>query len=246
MYECFKEKVKTHQNKLNNPQKPHTPPSKTITETKQPPTTTKPYKENRLKQLFPEELDKEGCDLSLMSSVEIEIMTLCGQTKQYLTERYPQTQQEAKLYGSVWVEEPQTPLQIDTAKAIADPKGKTFLELILKMKTIYDKLFLLQTQATEYEKICLRFYGRVTYLWHHDKDCEMFRGLFLDYKNDLFELVETYFKICKKYQVPTLEEPYYFLTEEQQLEVKLEGDMLKRTGKYSDFEIHLSILETFT
>jgi len=60
--------------------------------------------------------------------------------------------------------------------------------------------------------------------------------LFLDNKDDLFELVEIYFKICKKYQGPTLEELYYFLTEEQQLEVKLEGDMLKRTGKYNDLK----------
>jgi len=242
MYECFKEKVKTYQNKIDkNPKTPS--PIETNAKTKQP--LTKPYKESRLKQLFPEELDKEGCDLSLMSSVEIETMIQCGQTKQYLTKKYPQTQQEAKLHGNTWIEEPQTPLQIDKAKAIVDPKGELFLELILKMKIIYDKLALLQTQATEYEKICLRYYSRVTYLWNHDKDHKEFRRLFLDYKEDLFELVETYFKICKKYQVPVFEEPYYFLTEEQQLEVKLEGDMLKRTGKYSDFEIHLSILETF-
>jgi hypothetical protein len=61
--------------------------------------------------------------------------------------------------------------------------------------------------------------------------------------SDIFEIVESYFKICRKYRVPTFEEPYGFLTEQRRLEIKLEGDMLRRTASYSDIEIHVSILE---
>jgi hypothetical protein len=45
--------------------------------------------------------------------------------------------------------------------------------------------------------------------------------------SEIFEIVETYFRICRKYHMPTFEEPYYFLTEQRHLEVKLEGDLLK-------------------
>jgi hypothetical protein len=57
--------------------------------------------------------------------------------------------------------------------------------------------------------------------------------------------VEAYFKICRKYHVPTFEEPYYFLSEKRRREVKLEGDRLKRSTTYSDNEIRVSILEDF-
>ena len=45
--------------------------------------------------------------------------------------------------------------------------------------------------------------------------------------------------------LPVFEEPYYFLSEEQKRDVKLEGDMLRRTTEYSDNEIRISILEAF-
>jgi hypothetical protein len=60
---------------------------------------------------------------------------------------------------------------------------------------------------------------------------------------DVFEAVDAYFKICRKYHVPTLEEPYYFLSEQKRRDIKLEGDMIKRTTDYGENEIRLSILE---
>jgi hypothetical protein len=63
--------------------------------------------------------------------------------------------------------------------------------------------------------------------------------------SDIFETVETYFKICRKYHVSTFEEPYYFLSEAKRWEIKLEGDMIKRTTNYRENEIHISILEGF-
>jgi hypothetical protein len=43
--------------------------------------------------------------------------------------------------------------------------------------------------------------------------------------------------------VPTYEQPYYFLSDERKRDIKLEGDMLKRTGSYNENEIRTSILE---
>jgi len=155
----------------------------------------------------------------------------------------PQTQQETKLHGNVCVEDLNSLAQIDISKAKFDPKMSLLFELNLQLCNIYNKLTVLQFKALEYEKICLRFYSHLTYNWNHAKDIERFREKFWRCKEDVFEIVESYFKICKKYQVITFEKPYYFLTNRQQMDIKLEGDMRRRIGKYSDFEIYISILE---
>jgi hypothetical protein len=111
------------------------------------------------------------------------------------------------------------------------------------MKVLYDKVDVLQKQATEYEKICLRFYWHLTWNWNKAPNVQDFQKCLPD--SDIFELVEAYFKICRKYHLPTFEEPYYFLTEQRRREIKLESDLLKRTTTYSDFEIRVSILEDF-
>ncbi|MGE5637592.1 MAG: hypothetical protein ACM3WQ_02700 [Chloroflexota bacterium] len=71
----------------------------------------------------------------------------------------------------------------------------------------------------------------------------MFRDSFENHCGDIFEIVETYFKICKKYHVPTFEKPCYFLPEYHKRDIKLNDDILKRTGNYSKIEIRISILE---
>ena len=50
-----------------------------------------------LKQLFPETLDSDGNDLSLMSGAEWEIMITYAKTRKYLVEKYPQSQEEARI-----------------------------------------------------------------------------------------------------------------------------------------------------
>jgi len=194
-----------------------------------------------LAQLFPECLDSDGNDLSLMSGVEWEIMVTYAKTRKYLLEKYPQSQEEAKMLGQEWAEEPEEPYQINIAQAREDPKRKVFVQALLKMKVIYDKVDVLQEQATEYEKICLRFYWHLTWNWNKAPNVQEFQKCLPD--SDIFEVVEAYFKICRKYHLPTFEEPYDFLTEQRRREVKLEGDMLRRTTTYSDFEIRVSILE---
>ena len=194
-----------------------------------------------LEQLFPEVLDDDGNDLSLMSGAEWEIMIIYAKTRKYLLEKYPQSQDEARMLGQSWEEEPEEPYQINIPKAREDPQSRVFLKVLCQMKAIYDKVDVLQHGASEYEKYCLRLYWHLTYNWTHAPDVKSFREVLPD--SDIFEIVESYFKICRKYHLPTFEEPYDFLTEQRRLEIKLEGDMLRRTTTYSDFEIHISILE---
>jgi hypothetical protein len=71
-----------------------------------------------LAQLFPECLDHDGNDLSLMSGAEWEIMVTYEKTRKYLLEKYPQSQEEARMLGQPWEEEPEEPYQINIPKAI--------------------------------------------------------------------------------------------------------------------------------
>jgi hypothetical protein len=194
-----------------------------------------------MKQLFPEVLDEGGNDISLMSGVEWEIMITYAKTRKYLIEKYPQSQEEARVLGQPWDEEPDEPYQINVPKARDDPQSRVFVKALFQMHAIYEKVDVLQTQASEYEKYCLRLYWHLTYNWNHASNAKSFREVLPD--SDIFELVETYFKICRKYHVPTFEEPYYFLDSQRRQEIKLDGDMLKRTTNYSDNEIRVSILE---
>jgi len=194
-----------------------------------------------IQQLFPETLDEDGNDLSLMSDAEWEIMITHAKTRKYLLEKYPQSQEEARMLGQEWDEEPEEPYQINIAKTQNDPQRKVFVHALFQMKAIYDKVDALQRFASDYEKLCLRLYWHLTYNWTHAPDIKPFREVLPD--SDIFEIVEAYFKICRKYNLPTFEEPYDFLTEQRRLEIKLEGDILRRTTSYSDIEIHISILE---
>jgi hypothetical protein len=194
-----------------------------------------------IEQLFPPTYDDDGNDISLMSGAEWEIMITYAKTRKYLLEKYPQSQEEARMLGQEWQEEPEEPYQINIEKTQDDPERKVFVHALFQMKAIYDKVDVLQHAASDYEKYCLRLYWHLTYNWTHAPNVKSFREVLPD--KDIFEIVEAYFKICRKYHLPTFEEPYDFLTEQRRLEIKLEGDMLRRTTSYSDFEIRVSILE---
>jgi hypothetical protein len=238
MFEDFKDKTRECNQKSKE----------TIEATVLPPQVTEKLKQNgidpqnfTLKQLFPEVLDTGGNDLSLMSGAEWEIMVNYATTRKYLIEKYPQSQQQAKTLGQHWDEPPEEPYQINVTKAQKDPKSKFFFKILLQMKIIYDKVDVLQAQASEYEKICLRLYWHLTYNWNHAPNVKSFQEVLHD--SDIFEIVEAYFKICRKYHLPTFEEPYGFLTEQRRRDIKLEGDILKRTTNYNADEICISILE---
>ena len=70
-----------------------------------------------------------------------------------------------------------------------------------------------------------------------------FLSLFQDI--DLYEIVESYFKIMRKYGLAVHEEPYYWLSPDHRREIKYSGEMLKRTTMFDDNEIRISLLEVF-
>jgi hypothetical protein len=238
LFEDFKEKIRQHTSKSIETEEQSSLSPEVLEKLKErginPETVT-------LQQLFPEVLDACGSDTSLMSGAETEILVSYAKTRRYLLEHYPQTRQDAEQLGRVWTELPDEPVQINMALAKDDPKKRLFFQLMLKLEEIYEKIAVLQAQASEYEKICLRFYWHLTYNW----DKATGKGSFQKILNDaeIFEVVEAYFKICRKYHVPLFDEPYYFLSDQQRRAVKLEGDSLRRTTEYSDFEVHVSILE---
>ncbi len=122
-------------------------------------------------------------------------------------------------------------------------KVNCFGNQCLEWQRSLTRLMFCRLKPPEYEKICLRIYWHFTYNWTHAPDVDVFRDNFKNRDGDIFETVETYFKICRKYHVPTYEQPYYFLSNERKRDIKLEGDMLKRTGSYNENEIRISILE---
>lgn len=93
--------------------------------------------------------------------------------------------------------------------------------------------------ASEYEKKCVRVYTHLTRNWNTADP--QFRKAFRD--SNLYETVESYFKILRKYGLHTTEEPYYFLSPKRRRNVKITGDMIKRSTQLDDNEIHISILE---
>jgi hypothetical protein len=237
MFEDFKHKIREHSNKDRKKPLSSTLAPEVLEKCKQ--KGIDPDNVSLL-QLFPESLDACGSDVSLMSGAETEILIAYANTRKYLLEHYPQTRQEAEQLGQVWTELPNDNIQIDMTLARDDPKKKLFFQLMIKLEAIYQKIAVLQSQASEYEKICLRFYWHLTYNWNKAD-----KGSFQKVLNDaeIFQIVEAYFKICRKYHVAVFEEPYYFLSDEKHRQVKVEGDILRRTTEYSDFDVHVTILE---
>jgi hypothetical protein len=196
-----------------------------------------------LDQMYPEILDREGNDLSLMSAKEMETWATYWRVRKYLWDTYPLPKKADSTSQPSQPQEQKEDPDVDIPKAAQDPKAQEYLGALDKAFKIYNKIQVLQKQATPFEKICVRYYSFIAYNWTNAPSAKLFRSELTE--SDLFEAVDAYFKICRKYHVATFEEPYYFLSEQQRLNMKLEADELKRTGGYSEIEIHVSNLEAF-
>ena len=108
-----------------------------------------------------------------------------------------------------------------------------------EVKEAFDRVNILQHMATEYDKKVVRFYSHVTNNWNRVKWREILRDL------DIYEMVESYYKVLRKHGLTTNEEPYYFLSPDKKRKVKYAGDMAKRSTQIDDSEIQVSILEGF-
>jgi hypothetical protein len=148
-----------------------------------------------------------------MPVTEFEALKTYRKTRKYLAEKYPQPQQQAVMPNLSKKEEAEEPYDINIEKAAADPQSRIFLKALFQIKTINEKVRDLQVKATA-------LWEYVQYL--EQRTLRLFREILAD--SDVFEIVEAYFKICRKYHVPTFEEPCYFLSGKQRQSVKLEDE----------------------
>jgi hypothetical protein len=171
----------------------------------------------------------EGTDISLFTGLDWQKLTLYGRIRQELSERYPKPE-------ALREDDEDT---VDVEKAKEDSKASLFLNALNRVHASLERVETLQYLASEYEKKVIRLYTHFTRNWPQFGKQYM-KGLT---NADLYELVESYFKILRKYGLSTDEEPYYFLTPKQKRAVKYEGEMLKRSTEMDESEIKVSLLE---
>lgn len=178
-----------------------------------------------------EALSKDGVDWSLMTGLDIQHLRLYGKTRMELSKKYPKPE-------ALMEDEEDT---INIPEARKDSLAPLFTRCVMLGKEIYDRVGILQNMATEYEKKVVRIYSHLTNNWSNPKVDREYRKAYRD--SDLYEIVESYFKILRKYGLTTQEEPYYFLSPQHKRAVKVEGEMLKRSTQIDDSEINISIME---
>jgi len=129
-----------------------------------------------------------------------------------------------------------------------DEKADLFREALIHVKDVLDKIDKLKLLASDYEIACARLYCKYVFnLMHTIKDkkrqaeIKKFCSIFTD--TDIFEIVESYFKIIRKYGLPMHEEPYYFLSPKRKRDIRYTGEMLKRSTYFDNNEIQVSLLE---
>jgi hypothetical protein len=166
--------------------------------------------------MLSEYLNDEGIDVSLMTGLDLKYF---------------------ELYGKALMEDETDTINI--AEARNDSKAPLFLRALNASKEMFDRVDIIQHMATEYEKKAIRIHANLTRSWP-TATAEL-RKAFLD--SDIYEIVESYFKILRKYSQTTTEEPYYFLHPKHRRAVKYGGEMLKRNTQLDDNEIKVSLLE---
>ena len=174
-------------------------------------------------------LDQEGVDVSLLTGLDLQRFAQYGRLRKELSEKYPKPLDQRE-------EEDDT---VNVVEARRDARASLFTRLMMTVKESYDRVEMLQAFASEYNKKVVRFYAHITLNWlNQGREWLKLLG-----DVGIFEMVEAYFKVLRKYGLSTEEEPYYFLSPEQKQNVKYAGDVLKRTTMMDGNEIKLSVLE---
>ena len=199
------------------------------------------------------EIVVRGIDYSLLTQREWQLLKIYNDLRSELKKDYPIkiTDKEAgnpnyaELYDD---EELEDGYDIDTEKARNDYRATSFRKAMTTAAEMMDKIDLIKKFCTSYEIYCVRLYCK--YLLNYmvtpkskkrKEGLKQFLSVFKD--ADIYEIVESYFKICRKHGLTTYEEPYYWLSPNRKREIKYEGEMLKRSTMFDDNEIRVSILE---
>lgn len=174
-------------------------------------------------------LDQDGVDVSLWTGLDMQRFKQYCMLRNELSQKYPKPESERE----------ETDDTLNMQEAHQDSKASLFTRLLMTVHAMYERIDMLQNFATEYDKKIVRFYSHVTLNWP-DQGKEWLKML---EDHGIYEMVESYFKVLRKYGLGTEEEPYYFLSPQQKQKVKFAGDMLKRSTMMDDGEIKLSVLE---
>lgn len=185
--------------------------------------------EKAWEEMLSEYLTDDGMDISLMTGLDLQRFELYCKLRKELSDKYPKPKH--------LMEDEEDTLDIGLARD--DPKAQLFQRALFATHASHERVGILQHMATEYEKKVIRIYANTTRSWHEAP--AKLREVFQD--SDIYEMVESYFKILRKYGLTTTEEPYYFLSPKRRREVKIEGEMLKRNTQLDDSEIKVSLLE---
>jgi hypothetical protein len=180
-------------------------------------------------EMISEYLNEEGQDVSLVTGMDLKYFKLYCKIRHEFSKKYPKPKD--------LMEDDEDTVNIADAKH--DPKAPLFIRALNRSKEMYDRVDVLQHMATEYEKQAIRLYAELTRFWEKAKPEA--RKVWRD--SDIYEIVESYFKILRKYGERTIEEPYYFLHPQRKRRVVYEGKMLKRSTQIDANEIKVSLLE---
>ena len=173
--------------------------------------------------------DHDGVDVSLMTGLDLQRLKQYCMLRNELSQKYPKPESERE----------ETDDTLNMQEAHQDAKASLFTRLLMTVHAMYERIDMLQNFATEYDKKIVRFYGHITLNWPGQGKT----WLKMLEDHGIYEMVESYFKVLRKYGLGTEEEPYYFLSPQQKQKVKYAGDMLKRSTMIDDSEIKLSVLE---
>ena len=177
-------------------------------------------------------LSEDGVDWSLLTGLDIQHFTLYCKIRNELSKKYPKPKELMEADDDT----------VDISKARHDAKAPLFLRALDKVHDAFERVQVLQYLATKYDKKAVRLYCHLSNNWENPEIKYLeYRKAYTD--ADIYEIVESYFKILRKHGLTTQEEPYYFLTSQRKRKVKIEGEMLKRSTQIDDSEIKISIME---
>ena len=188
-----------------------------------------------LKQLLPE-IKVGGIDYSLLTQREWHFFKIYSDLRKELSKKYPNSYPE---------DEEDT---LDDEAAQQDVKAPQFRKVLITIEGLLQKIDTINMLCIPYEVHCIRLYCK--YLVNalcevkskkRKEGIKQFLSVFT--KTDLYEIVESYFKVIRKYGLPVYEDPYYWLSPKRRREIKYEGEMLKRSTMFDDNEILVSLLE---
>jgi hypothetical protein len=188
-----------------------------------------------LKDFLPE-IIVDGIDYSLITHREANFFKIYGSLRKEFSRKYPNPHPEDD--DDTFID----------SLAQKDAKADMFRESLLKVYDILNKIDKLKMLATDYEIACARIYCKyiINRMWtvnneKRRKEVKQFVDAFTD--TDLYEIVESYFMVMRKYGLSVYEEPYYFLTPKRRRDIRHTGEMLKRSTYFDDNEIQVSLLE---